>query len=317
MSESDSTGTVSCALVIGVNGQDGFLLAGKLLARGYRVVGAGRSAGPREPIVDSRFTYHRLDLRDENSLQALLLQVNPDVIFHVAAVHGPSGFFYESVFRDALLANVASLHNILEHARLHNPALRIVYASSSKVFGRQMPQHVTEKSPMKTTCLYSLTKNSARELLHFYRDTHGIRSSVLFLFNHESKFRQKSYFIPRVVDGLNAALRKAQHALVVATLEFRCDWGAADEYMDIAVDISEKAIGRDFVIATGKTLVGRQFVQTLFDAHGLDYRSFIQESLSGVPLPPDFRADVRGLELAIGRRPVRSIYDVCDEMLKG
>jgi len=35
------------------------------------------------------------------------------------------------------------------------------------------------------------------------------------------------------------------------TLNFRADWSAASELMDIAIDVVEKAPNRDFVLASG------------------------------------------------------------------
>jgi GDPmannose 4,6-dehydratase len=51
------------------------------------------------------------------------------------------------------------------------------------------------------------------------------------------------------------------------TLEFYCDWGSADEYMGIAIDVVERAPGEDFVIAAGRTVHSPVLIEQLFMKH--------------------------------------------------
>ncbi|MFN3077959.1 MAG: GDP-mannose 4,6-dehydratase, partial [Alphaproteobacteria bacterium] len=90
------------ALVLGVNGQDGSYLAEALLRRGYEVAGCGRQAQSRylPESTTARFRYHRLDLTDAPALEGLLTALDPDVVFHFAAIHGAAGFAYEPLWGD-------------------------------------------------------------------------------------------------------------------------------------------------------------------------------------------------------------------------
>jgi len=308
-------GAKSRALVLGVNGQDGTLLARNLLRRGYAVIGVGRQPAPRHVVAQDGFTYAATDIADPAAVTEVLERHRPDAVFHVAAEHGSSGFIYETVWQSAMRVNLGSVHTVLEYARARQPDLRLVYASSCKVFGATPPPEVSEESPKLTTCLYSLTKNAALEMIELYRRAHGTRAAVLFLFNHESELRAPQYFFPRLVSALAAAVQGKTDGIEVATLNFRCDWGWADEYMDIAIDVAEKACDTDFVLATGRTWTGREFTKALFAHHGLDYRGVIHERLTDVEMPPDFSALPRKLERLIGRRPMRPILELGETML--
>jgi len=307
------------ALVLGANGQDGSFLVERLLLRGYKVVGIGRQKVSQCMRSESSYTYKRLDLRDAGSLRLLLDKKNFDVIFHVAAVHGSAGTPYEEVWQDMLAVNEGSVQVVLEYLRTRNPSGILIYASSGKVFGPIYPEIISELSPAKSTCLYTITKMGAKELIDYYRSQHKIRVSSLFLFNHESYRRPQSFFVQKVVSILAESIQNSTYHGTVHTLEFACDWGCAEEYMDIAIDISEKAAGEDFVIGSGKTWSARLFVKSLFDSFSLDYRQHIIEQKnidSPVLATAPYHVDTVKLQALVGRTPEKSILQVCDDILK-
>lgn len=304
------------ALVLGANGQDGSLAVEHLLRRGYRVVGLGRQ-DPGAATAAPSYAYHRTDLRDADKVRAYVAAVRPDIVLHLAAVHGPAGFKYEPVFQDVMAVNVTSLHAVLEEARVQRLRPRIIYASSSKVFGDPLPAVVNEQTPRVSTCLYSLSKITAEGLLDYYGLHYGIPGSALYLFNHDSERRPASYFIPRIVAALRAGLAagtEQSSRAILRALDFPCDWGSAREFMDIAVDVAEQAPPGHYCVATGHTWIGREMVQALFARHGMDYVDHI-DAPAETPATGLFHVSLEKLEIAIGRRPRISILDVCEAML--
>ena len=216
---------MNTALVLGVNGQDGSYLAEVLIERHYQVIGVGRQAASRW-VDPSRFRYVSLDAADASALDALLAQAEPDEIYHMAAIHGSAGHAYETGWRDALSLNVGSVHTCLEHIRNRGRDTRLFYPSSLKVFGASPPPRVNEHTPRVSSCLYSITKNAATELIHFYRREHNVRAAIGYYFNHDSPRRPDSYFLPRLAARIAAQLRRDGSGPDVATLDFWCDWGS-------------------------------------------------------------------------------------------
>jgi GDPmannose 4,6-dehydratase len=227
------------ALVLGVNGQDGSYLAQALLTRGDQVVGVGRQAASRYVQDHPRFTYTAADLADERQVETLVHSVAPERIYHFAAVHGPtgSGFAYEPVFADMLSVNVTTLQLALEYARTHNPDARIFYAGSCKVFSSPFAGQIDEASPMQVSCLYSLGKLAARDLMRLYARDHGIQATNLILFNHDSPRRPADYLLPMLAQTIARAKVDPRHTLRVRTLDFWADWSAAEELMEIVADL--------------------------------------------------------------------------------
>jgi GDPmannose 4,6-dehydratase len=302
------------ALVLGVNGQDGSYLAESLLLRGYQVSGIGRQSQSRYTPIGPLFRYVNLDLASQESLRALVSEFRPDIAFHVAAIHGSAGYIYESLFAEMMKVNTDALHVLLEHARLENPKFQIVYASSLKIFPQPYVGKISEASPYRPTCLYSISKIASMELISYYRQKHGTIGSNLILFNHESTRRGPSYFVPTIARALSAAMADPAAKTEIQTLDFWIDWSAADELMDIAVDIAEKAPDTDYIVASGKTWHAREAVAEIFARRHLDYRNhLIERSPKSDPGAP-YLASIERLSRAIGRRPVKTIFDIVDSI---
>lgn len=306
------------ALVLGVNGQDGSFLAERLNVRGYSVLGVDLQDSITFPTDDRNINYEKLDIRNAIALKNLLISYQPDIVFHVAAMHGSEGTMYETIWQDMLLVNMGSVHVVLEYLRTEATEATLVYANSGKVFGPLYPQRITEHSPMQSSCLYTITKMGARDLIAYYRDRYGTRCSNIFLFNHESERRPATFFIPKLTRILAESIEDSTHYGSVFTLDFECDWGSAEEYMDIAIDISEKAAGEDFVLGTGITWRARKFVDELFSKWGLNFRNHVVEKTqysATDSLHASYLAVLDKLEKAINRKPQRSIMDVCNTIL--
>jgi len=230
--------TARCALVLGCNGQDGSYLVELLLRRGYKVAGVSRQENPRYDVGAEKFCYRALDLRRASQLGTLLDALRPHLIFHVAAVHGEAGTRYETIWQDMLAVNVGATHVCLEYLRTRCPQGGLVYAGSGKIFGPVYPPLVSESSRSHSSCLYTVAKNASHDLIDCYRRDHGIRASVLHLFNHESERRPRNFFMPTLACALHRALSHGDARVEIETLQFYCACGSAEEYMDIAADIA-------------------------------------------------------------------------------
>jgi GDPmannose 4,6-dehydratase len=296
---------MSIAVVLGVNGQDGSYLTEVLLERGHTVIGVARQATSRW-VDPARFRYVQLDAAGEDDLDALLSRTMPDEIYHMAVVHGAAGHVYETVWRQALALNVASVHTCLEHMRRRKPSTRLFYPSSLKVFGDPPPAEIDETTTRVGSCLYSITKNAATDLIHHYRHVHGIWASVGYYFNHDSPRRPDNYFLPRLAARFAAESRHEKTAPDVASLDFWCDWGSSREFMELTADLLRQDTPRDVVIATGRPVYAADLALTLAAELGVAPPAMPRRT----DLTPPVRARLDGLTRAVGRLPRRDALDV-------
>lgn len=266
-------------------------------------------------VQSDRFRYRQLDLADVGAVDRVLREVSPDIVFHFAAIHGAAGFSYESIFDQMLAVNTVALHRVLEYARAEKPGLRVLYGGSCKIFGPGLQGVIDEKTPYRGSCLYSVGKVASLELIRYYRSTHGVAAGNLTLFNHDSARRPPEYFLPTVARALAAARRGVTEITEVKTLDFYLDWSSAEELMDIAVDIGEKAPGDDFVLASGITWLGRAAVESLFARYGLDATYSLRQTLPPQDAGAGYQVVLDYLEARIGRRPVRTLFDIVDDII--
>jgi GDPmannose 4,6-dehydratase len=193
--------------------------------------------------------------------------------------------------------------------------MRIVYAGSSKIFPSPLAGTVNEDYERRATCPYSIGKIAARDLLMHYHGLHAVRATNLILFNHESPRRPAEYMLPTLARTLSSAKSDPHYRISVKSLDFRVDWGAADEFMEIVSDIAERTDEPEFVLASGTTWHGRAAAEHLFAVHGLDASRHIHETLEHADPGPEFQVSLDRLSAAIGRRPQKDIEQIVNEMI--
>ena len=189
------------------NGQDGSYVAEHLIAEGKTVIGIGRQKTSRWLKKQNKYTYISKDLSDTSGLVKLLHELKPSLVFNAATVHGANSFDYEDVWQQAHLINTTLTNGILDYISKYNQNCTYLYLSSSKSFGSPLPNIIDEKTQRKGTCIYSITKNAASDLINYYRTKYDLNAKVVWTFNHESPRRQREYFIPKIVNILAQALR--------------------------------------------------------------------------------------------------------------
>jgi len=303
------------SLILGVCGQDGSLLAARLVAGGHDVLGVGRDEPSATRAAALPCRYHSLDLCDTRGVAELVQDFRPQRIYYLAGVHGAAGFHYEPVFAQTLAVNVGGLHPLLEYARQDPERVRLVYASSVKVFA-PLAGVVSETSPKAMSCLYSTTKLAAEGLIGCYRKDFGVRANIVYYGNHESSLRGPDFLFSILASNIARCVEQPDHRFKLHTLNFWGDWGAADEYMELTTELVERAPGRDVLMATGITWWGRELVERLFARFGLEARHHIDEVQPKGAVSPRFTFDVRRLVECVGRSPRVDILDVAEQMVR-
>lgn len=305
------------ALVLGANGQDGSYLVDHLLAQGWAVTGVGRQEVSRRGAeFESNYRYIQADIADQRCIFDLLSGLSPDYVFHAAATHGMAGFVYEDVWDKVLQVNTQSVLAVLEYLR-RNSGCGLCYISSSKVFGVLDGAKINEMSPKHSNCLYTISKNTSHDLINYYRAKHAVNASVVWTFNHESPRRGAEYFIPRLAQALVNAELNPSHYETFERLGFWGNWGSASEYMKILVDLADRQVFDDFILASSHTVWAEHLVQELFEARQLDWKNHIRvKTPSEEILPPPFSVDLSKIQQLNGHPPIQSARDVTEEIVR-
>jgi GDPmannose 4,6-dehydratase len=270
------------ALITGIGGQDGSLLAELLLDNGYDVSGVVRRTGAHYPNLDpirERIDLVEADLSDQLALVRALRASRPHEVYNLASVSFVPASWEQPVLTAELAA--VGVTALLEAIREVDPAIRFYQASSSEIFGEPLQSPQTEETPLSPLTPYGVAKAYAHFIARSYRRRYGLHTSAGILYNHESP-RRPFEFVPRKVAHAAAAISLGQEGeLWLGDLDSRRDWGYAPDYVRAMWLMVQQDEGDEYVVATGVTHSVRELVDAAFAHVGLDPDEYvhIDESL--------------------------------------
>jgi GDPmannose 4,6-dehydratase len=247
------------ALVTGVTGQDGYLLAEQLLAEGAEVFGLARRADADVP-AGTRVLVG--DLLDPDSLRAAVAEAQPDEIYHLAApTFVPDSFEHPERTRREI---VDATEVLLDAA----PA-RIFVAGSAEIFGAAESSPQTESSPKRPRNPYGEAKLAAFEAVSAARDR-GVHAVAGILYNHESTRRPERFVPRRVSVGVAKIKLGLADELTLGDLDAVRDWSAATDVMRGVVMALRHPQPDDYVLSSGVGRTVRELVDVAFAHAGID-----------------------------------------------
>lgn len=273
------------ALLTGIGGQDASYLAELLLHKGYEVHGTTRWDSifltqriehlfQDFHIHGVRLFTHYSDMTDTGNLEKLINEIQPDEIYHLAAMSHVRVSFDMPEYT----ANTDALGTlrVLEAIKNSGQPIKFYMAASSEMFGSSHPPQ-NENTPFHPRSPYACSKVFSFDVTRLYREAYGIFAVNGILFNHESPRRGETFVtrkITRAVARIKAGLDKK---IYLGNLDAKRDWGFAPEYMEVMWKILQQPKADDFVIATGEAHSVREFLETAFRYGGLgDYQKYVE-----------------------------------------
>ena len=221
------------ALIIGIAGQDGSLLAELLLAEGYDVFGVVRQPTSARfenlEAVRDDVELVQADVLDELSLVDVLTSCRPHEVYNLAS---PS-FVPMSWRQPVLTAEFAAVGctALLEAIRRVDDEIRFYQASSSEIFGepREVPQ--TEETPLAPVTPYGVAKAYAHFITLSYRGATGStpRPGSSTTTSRRAARSTSSRARSRAPPPRSASASRREVSL--GDLDARRDWGFAGDYV--------------------------------------------------------------------------------------
>lgn len=149
-------------------------------------------------------TLYRMDIRDSYSIQQLVSDLTPDVIFHFAGqVAMTTSLKNPRLDYDV---NIGGTLNILEAVRCYSPNSVVLYSSTNKVYGNlegcsyrelelryenlSFPRGLSEDQTIAFATPYGCSKGGADQYVLDYSHTFGLKTIV---FRHSSVFGTRQY----------------------------------------------------------------------------------------------------------------------------
>ena len=258
-----------------------------------------------EPILD-KIELHQIDIRDYESLKKILKNI--DGVFHQAALTVVQDSFDRP--EEYFEVNVVGTENIFKLANENN--LKVVYASSSSVYGNQNIMQITENAKRNPINPYGQTKLDDEYLFEKYSEM-GTKIIGLRYFNIFGKGQTLEYagvitkFLdrikhnePPIIFGSGSQIRDFIHVEDVAMANL----------LSMTNEVSNLLVN----IGTGKTITILELANVILEISGLDLRPIFKDPVQG-----DIEKSHADISLAIASfnwRPKKDLKEWLSEILK-
>ena len=188
------------ALVTGGAGFIGHHLCAALARQGLEVhVIDDLSTGRLELLQESGSPFHfvQLDVRRQQDLTAVLREVQPHWVFHLAALH-----FIPACNRDqvgTLGINTLGTASLLEAVRACSSVSRVMFASTGAVYHPESPLSRESDVPGPDD-IYGQSKLFAEQLIQRFHHETKIPAAILRLFNVYGPGETNEHVIPEILE---------------------------------------------------------------------------------------------------------------------
>ena len=254
-------------LITGVFGQDGTILSKQLSGGGHEVTGSylPKFDDPENHPVLGSSDLIALDVTDKDQVGNVLSITAADSIIHLAGETSVASSWINPA--QTMNSNVLVTTNLLEWVKNHNPQTHFINASSVEVFDPSS-SIVAETSPMKASNPYGVSKLATAQLVSAMR-ADGLRSTNVFLSNHESKYRPEKFVMGKIARGVAAIADGRQENLIMGDLSIVRDWSSAEDICKGIVKVVETEFLEDVILASGVNSTLSDIVASAFASVGI------------------------------------------------
>ena len=253
--------------------------------------------------VAGRVKVNIADVRDEHAMKYLVR--GQDYLFNLAGQTSHLDSM-KNPLPDLEINARAQLY-ILEACRHHNPAIKVVFASTRQIYGRPSYLPVDERHPIHPVDVNGINKMAGEWYHLVYHEAYGLRTAVLRLTNtYGPRMRVKDarqtflgIWVRRLLEG--------QPALVYGDGKQVRDFNYVDDVVEalLLAAASEDADGEIFNLGADDPLTLREAAEVMVAANGTG-------SWQLVPFPGelkpidigDYYADYRRIRAKLGWKPV-------------
>jgi len=179
-------------IITGANGQDGVILSKLLIKKRYLVF-----KFVKKKIKSNKINYFVTANKTFNNIKKEFDKIQPNIIIHLGS-DNPS--YNKKFLHKDYKKNLFFTKKIINYVTNKNH-IKLILVSSSKIF-KKNTKKVTEDSPVYANDHYSKFRIESANYLLSKKIKHKLNATVLILFNHDSKFRNPRFLLPRLIKAV-------------------------------------------------------------------------------------------------------------------
>jgi GDPmannose 4,6-dehydratase len=309
------------ALITGISGQDGLILAKKLLSRDVKVYGTTRQknsdtlARLSSQGILNQVQLYELDLLNRTSVEEFLSRIKPTSIYNFGSMSSVGTSIQNPV--GARISIEFPTNYILNWIKNFNPETIFFNPCSSEMFG-DTKLDANENTPFAPKSPYALAKTVSFKLGEQFRNHDNLKVINAILFNHESHLRRNNFFSKKVISTACQIVNGENVQLEVGNIAGIRDWGWAPDHVDAMLGLVQQQKFDNYVISTREGNSLEKFIEVVFGRLGLDWRDHTSIS------PLQFReadiirsvGDYSKIKEDIGWTPTKNFESLIDSLIQ-
>ena len=214
---------------------------------------------------EDRLTVNISDVRDQQSMKHLVSE--SDVLFNLAGQTSHMDSMADPM--SDLEINCRAQLSLLETCRSHNPGIKVIFASTRQIYGRQDSFPITEQSVLRPVDVNGINKMAGEWYHILYNNVYGIRACSLRLTNTIGP-RMRVKDARQTFLGVWIRLALRDEAFEVWGGEQLRDFTYIDDCIDalLLAAESEKANGGIYNLGCTRTITLKDLAQLVVDSCG-------------------------------------------------
>jgi GDP-4-dehydro-6-deoxy-D-mannose reductase len=259
----------------------------------------------------------KINLLEPEKVENLIKKINPDEIYHLAALASASLSFQNP--SEVITNNVSSQVNILEPIRKQKLKTKVLIISSAEVYGKVKEEDLPmdEETSLNPTNPYAVSKIAQDYLGLQYFLAYGLSIIRVRPFNHIGPGQSPNFVIPAFSKKIAEIEKgKREPILTVGNLEAKRDFTSVTDVVRAYDLILEKGVsGEVYNIGSGRTYKISEMLNKLLSFSNKEIKVEVDKKLFRPIDDPELICDYSKLKKTTGWSPSVSIDEVLKETL--
>ena len=187
-------------ILTGGLGQDGIILNNLLIKKNYFVYSIINKKPPIKRF--SNTLYLNINLFNFNAIDKLIKKIKPYAIIHLASKNVSSEKSKNMKNKIYYKKNFLMTKNLIDSVVASDKKIKFIFSGSSQMFMKKTGI-VDENSRFMSNSFYSKYKIDAHNYIISKKKKYNLNVSTAIFFNHDSKYRNKKFLLPRLMQYLS------------------------------------------------------------------------------------------------------------------
>lgn len=261
---------------------------------------------PHESASTIGCEVYPLDILDRDAVQALLIRIRPDVIFHLAAQSSVAQSWKAP--QQTVAVNICGSLNVLDAIRgIEGYTPRVILIGSGEEYGTptQETGMLTETTPIHPKNPYAITKAAQNQFGTLYADAYGMDLIMVRAFNHVGPGQSPQFVVSdfcKQASEIAAGIRSPE--IHVGNLSAARDFTDVRDVVRAYGLLAQKGrAGETYNVGSGRAVVIRDLLDRIIRQSGVQIRVIPDpERLRPVEVPR-ICADITKLKSDTGWMP--------------